>query len=97
MLTISFRYRVDIGTLSYLVYIVDVMLTISFQYCVDTGTLSYLVNIIYIVMLMISCRYHVDIDTLLYLVYIVNIINIAKSKVYNCLIKSEKNSTWYWI
>ena len=40
MLTISCRYRVNIGTLSYLVYIDIAMLTISCRYCVNIGTLS---------------------------------------------------------
>ena len=52
MLTISCRYRVDIGTLSYLVYIA--MLTISYRHRVDIGTLSYLVYIVDIAMLTIS-------------------------------------------
>ena len=91
MLTISCRYRVHIGTLSYLVYIVEIaMLTISCRYRVDIGILLYLVyivNIVDIAMSTISCRYRVDIVTLSYFVYIVYVV---KSKVYNCFIKSAK-------
>ena len=108
MLTISYRYRVDIDSLTYLVYIVDIaMLTISCRYRVDIGTLLYLVyivNIVDIAMSTISCRYRVDIVTLSYFVYIVYIVDIAKSKVYNCFIKSAKilhdigfdHNKWPW-
>ena len=65
--TMYFRYRrhrVDIGTLSYLVYIVVIaMLTISYRHRVDIGTLSYLVYIVDIAMLTISYRHRVDIGT----------------------------------
>ena len=69
------------------------MLTISCQYRVDIGTFLYFVyifNIVDIAMLTISCQYRVDIVTLSYFVYIVYIVDIAKSKVYNCFIKSAK-------
>ena len=47
MLTTLYRYRVDIGSLSYLVYIVGIaMLTISCRYRVEIVTLSYLVHIV---------------------------------------------------
>ena len=83
MLTISCRYRVNIGTLTYLVnivYIVDIaMLTISYRYRVDIGrsSLSCLVYMVDIAMLTISCRYLVDIGILSYLVYIIYIVDIA--------------------
>ena len=75
-------YRVDIGTLSYLVYIVDIaMLTISYRHRVDIGALSYLVYIVDILLTIsyqTSCQHRYPVIVCLsYLVYIVNIVDIA--------------------